>query len=91
VARGQRRKKERLTVSLSAETIRFLQVRQAEAQAPSMSAYLESVISDLQAKAELTAYEAATTDYYDKMSAAQIEEESEWGTIGAASLAQNED
>jgi len=32
-------------------------------------------------------YDVATTDYYDKLTAAQIEEEAEWGRLGAASLA----
>jgi len=91
VAQAHRGKKGRLTISLTPETIKFLQRRRVEAQAPSMSAYLEGVFRELQARAELASYQAAATEYYDKLGAAQAEEESNWGRFGTASLSRLDD
>jgi hypothetical protein len=43
-------KKKRLTVSLSHDTVEYLESARAQAQAPSMSAYFESIVRDLKAK-----------------------------------------
>jgi hypothetical protein len=88
--RTKQAKKERVTVSLSPDTVRYLEGRREETQAPSMSAYLESVVRDLRAKEQMASLEAAAIAYYDSLTPAQIKEESEWGRVGAASLSQFE-
>lgn len=55
-----------------------------------MSAYLENVVRDLQAKTQMALMEAATVAYYDNLSTAEIEEQSDWGEVGAASLSKLE-
>jgi hypothetical protein len=79
-------KKERITVSLSRDAVEYLESARAEAQAASMSAYFETIVRDLQAKAEMAAIEAATVAYYDNLGAGEIDEQAEWGRVGAASL-----
>lgn len=85
-----RQKKSRLTVSLSRDAVEYLQASRARAKAPSLSAYLEDVVKDLQARAEQDNLEAITTLYYDNLRPADVAEEADWGRIGAASLARLE-
>lgn len=87
----KRSKKSRLTVSLSRDAVAYLQASRARAQAPSLSAYLEDVVRDLQARAEMENLEASTAAYYDSLSAVDAAEESEWGRIGGASLSRLKD
>jgi hypothetical protein len=51
---------------------------------------LESLVQDLRAKTEMAAIEAQTAAYYDSLSEAQMEEQADWGTVGAASVSQLE-
>jgi hypothetical protein len=88
--KAKRSKKARLTVSLSREAVEYLQAARARAQSPSMSAYLGKIVEDLQARAELEKMEAKMVAYYDNLSAAEIEGQSDWGRVGAASLARLE-
>ena len=90
-SQAKRHGKARLTVSLSRVVVDYLETERARAQAPSMSAYFETIVRDLQAKAELAAMEAKVAACYDKLNAAEIAEEADWGRVGAASLAQLED
>jgi hypothetical protein len=83
-------RKERRTFSLSQNAISYLEAGCAETRAPSMSAYLENVVRDLQAKTQMALMEAATVAYYDNLSTAEIEEQSDWGEVGAASLSKLE-
>jgi hypothetical protein len=83
-------RKERLTVSVSRETREYLETACERAHAPSMSAFLESLVQDLRAKTEMAAIEAQTAAYYDSLSEAQMEEQADWGTVGAASVSQLE-
>ena len=84
-------KKERVTFSLSRDAVRYLEARCAETQAPSMSAYLENVVRDLQANAQMALVEAKMVAYYDSLSPVEIEEQSDWGRIGAESLSRLDD
>lgn len=84
-------KKERLTVSLSHDAVEYLEAGRARAQAPSMSAYFETLVKDIQAKAEMEKMEANMVAYYDNLSAAEMAEQSDWGRVGAASISRLED
>jgi hypothetical protein len=84
-------KKERLTVSLSHDTLKYLETARDDARAASMSAYLESLVRDLQAKAEMATIEAATVAYYDNLSSTEMDEQADWGRVGAASISRLED
>ena len=85
------RKKQRLTISLSSETRCYLEAARERAKSPSMSAYLESLVEDLRNREEMAALEAQAAAYYDHLSPKEIEEESEWGRAGAASVSRLED
>jgi hypothetical protein len=52
---------------------------------------VESIVRDLQAKVEMQKFEAATKAYYDGLTAAETDEQAEWGDVGAASLMQAEE
>lgn len=84
-------KKERLTLSLSHDSVKYLKVACAQTKAPSMSAYFETVVRELRAKTEMEIMEANMASYYDNLSAAEIAEQNDWGRIGAASVSQIED
>lgn len=84
-------KKERKTFSLSHDVVDYLETGRAQTQAESLSAYLETLVRDSQAKAEMATIEAATTAYYDNLSSAQMEEQADWGRVGAASISRLED
>ena len=90
MAQPKRARKERLTVSLSRSAVEYLESRRAQAQAPSMSAYLEALIRDVRAKAELDAMEASMAAYYDSLTPAQMEEDAQWGKMGAATISRLE-
>jgi hypothetical protein len=91
MARSAFAKKERKTFSLSHDVVDYLETGCAQTQADSLSAHLENLIRDLQAKAEMTTIEAATVAYYDNLSSAEMEEQSDWGRVGAASPSRLED
>jgi hypothetical protein len=83
--------KEKRTFSLSPDVVEYLETRCAETQAQSLSAYLESLIRELQARVEMQKLEAATKEYYDGLTAGDMDEQAEWGRVGAASVVQVEE
>ncbi|MGH2508388.1 MAG: hypothetical protein ACRDHZ_13465 [Ktedonobacteraceae bacterium] len=83
-------KKERLTVSLSHETREYLETERERAHSPSLSAYFENLIQALRAKAEMSVMEARATAYYDNLSETEMEEQADWGRVGAASISRLE-
>ena len=76
--------KERITVSLSREKVLFLKAHSGQRGAPSVSAYVERLVADAQARAELEKLSARTTLYYDSLSAKETEELSAWSELGAS-------
>jgi hypothetical protein len=88
---GPRGRKARVTVSLSRDVLEYLEAERARVQAPSLSAFFEAIVRDLQAKAETAAMEAKMMACYDKLGAGEMAEEADWGKVGAASLARLQD
>jgi hypothetical protein len=84
-----RRNKQRLTISLSPESVRYLKAARAERSAPSMSALFEKIVADLQDKSLLEEIDAKTQAYYDGLSDAEIKEQSSWGKLGVLGIAAN--
>jgi hypothetical protein len=83
--------KERITVSLSKEKVRFLKAHSGQRGAPSVSAYVERLVAVAQARAELEKLSAHTAQYYDSLSAKEAEELSAWGKLGESALATEEE
>lgn len=79
--------KERITVSLSRESAKFLRTVRAEAQSPSMSALFEKIVADLQGKTEMEQLDAKIIAYYDTLPESDSKEESAWAAVGEAALA----
>lgn len=82
-----RESKERLTVSLSRGSLKYLKVIRSQCKAPSMSALFERIVSDLQAKTELEQLDEKMDAYYDSLSESAIQEDRAWGALGEAALA----
>ena len=83
-------KKERITISLSRESVRFLRATRAETHAPSMSALFEKIVADLQSKAKQQNDEKQVQAYYDSLTPAAIQEDREMGAVGEAALAEKQ-
>ena len=83
--------KERITVSLSKEKVRFLKAHCGERGDPSVSAYVEQLVADAQARAQLEKLSANTALYYDSLTAKEAEELSAWGAAGESALAVEEE
>jgi hypothetical protein len=83
--------KERITVSLSRESAKFLRTIRSDTQSPSMSALIERIVADLQSKTEMDQLDAKVKTYYDALPESAIREESVWGALGEAALAVEED
>jgi len=83
--------KERITVSLSRDSVKFLRTIRAEVQSPSMSALFEKIVADLQGKVAMEQLDAKIRAYYDTLSDSDIKEESAWGAAGEAALLLDEE
>lgn len=81
------RGKDRITVSLSPESAKFLKKFRAQVQSPSMSALFETMVADLKGKAEMEQLDAKFQRYYDTLPEQAMKEESAWGAPGETALA----
>jgi hypothetical protein len=85
MARRQSRK-ERITVSLSGESIRFLKAFRAEIHSPSMSALFEKIVSDVKGRTEMEQLDDNIKAYYDSLPETSVQEDRAWGSLGEAAL-----
>jgi len=74
-------RKVRLTVSLQEDTVRFLQWRQAQVSAASMSACVENVVAACRRMTEAEQLHLQTVSYYDGVSDDARAEERAWGQL----------
>ena len=74
-------RRERLTVSLPSNTVRFLKQSTSQEKASSVSAYLETLIEAFQRNAEREQLNCRMLAYYDGLSDAAQAEEKAWGEI----------
>jgi hypothetical protein len=79
-------KKERMTISLSRESAKFLRATCSSTKAPSMSAFFEGIVADMQNRIEQENYERQMDAYYNSLTPTAIQEDREWGAIGEAAL-----
>ena len=63
--------KDRITVSLSKDKVRFLKAHSGQAGVPSVSAFVERLVGDAQARAKLEKLRTHTALYYDSLSAGE--------------------
>jgi len=82
--------KERITVSLSRESVRFLRTFRAETHSPSMSAALELIVAHLKGRSEMERLDEKVKAYYDSMQKSTIREDYTWGALGEAALSEEE-
>lgn len=79
--------KRRVTMSLSSESLLFLEHMRSETHSPSMSALVERILADLQGKAELEKIDSELRAHYDSLGEAARQEERDWGAVGEGGLA----
>jgi hypothetical protein len=82
--------KERITVSLAREKVRFLKADSGQ-RGSSVSAYVERLVAEAQTRAELEKLSAHTTLYYDSLSVKEAEELSAWGELGESAIGSEEE
>ena len=74
-----RARKSRKTFSLSAESVKYLELLRKETKRESMSSVLEEVIRQQQRSKELERISASFTSYYDSLSKEEQDEDRAWG------------
>ncbi len=79
-------RKSRVTLSLQEDSVRFLHQRQAEVKAPSVSAFVESLIASNRRELEMEALNLQTAAYYDAISAEECAENVAWGKLAEDEL-----
>ena len=79
--------KARITISLSRDKVRFLKAHRGQAGVSSVSAFIERLVAEAQARAELEKLGARTALYYDSLSSRETEEHAAWGELGELGLA----
>lgn len=80
-------RKERVTFTLSQDSLAFLQSFKEQANSSSLSATLDRMIAGVMRARALDALNANVSAYYDSLSPTELQEESAWGDVGAEGLA----
>ena len=83
----QRARKARITISLSKDKVRFIKAHSGQAGVRSVSAFIERLVAEAQARAESAKLSARTALYYDSLSPRETEEQRAWGRLGELGLA----
>jgi hypothetical protein len=83
--------KARITISLSKDKVRFIKAHRRQAGVSSVSAFIERLVAEAQARAELEKLGARTAVYYDSLSSRETEEQRAWGGLGELGLANTEE
>ena len=83
--------KARITISLSQDKVRFIKAHRGQAGARSVSAFIERLVAEAQARAELEKLGARAARYYDSLSSRETEEQRAWGELGELGLAHTEE
>ena len=83
--------KARITISLSKDKIRFIKAHREQAGVRSVSAFIERLVAEAQARAEHEKLAARTSLYYDSLSPREMEEQRAWGRLGELGLAHTEE
>ena len=80
------RPKERITVSLSQDAVKFLRALRAQVKSPSISALFERIIADLKRKREMEQFNKKIVAYYDSLSDLEQREDTAWAQLGESAL-----
>jgi hypothetical protein len=81
------RRKERVTVTLSPNSAAFVRKYSATEHVP-VSTALENMIEDYRRTRELAQLNANVASFYDSLPDPIVQEQSAWGAVGAAGLAE---
>jgi hypothetical protein len=83
--------KARITISLSKDKVRFIKAHSGQAGVRSVSAFIERLVAEAQARTESEKLAARTALYYDSLSALETKEQRAWGRLGELGLAHTEE
>ena len=84
-------RKARITISLSKDKVRYIKAHSGKAGVSSVSAFIERLVAEAQARAELEELGARTALYYGSLSSHETEEQRAWGELGELRLAHTEE
>ena len=79
--------KERVSFTLSRNSVEFIQRTKEEHNSSSLSATLDDMIEGVMRARALDALNANVAAYYDSLSPTEMQEETAWGEVGAEGLA----
>lgn len=80
-------RKERVTFTLSQDSLAFIQRTKEAHNSSSLSATLDRMIEGVMRARALDALNANVAAYYDSLSPTEMQEETAWGEVGAEGLA----
>ncbi len=83
--------KARITISLSRDKVRFIKAHSGQAGVRSVSAFIERLVAEAQARTESEKLGARTALYYDSLSELETKEQRAWGKLGELGLAHTEE
>jgi len=83
--------RERITISLSPDKVRFLKSHSRKRGVQSVSALVERLISEAQRREQYDQLNAHVSQYYDSLSEQEREEQRNWGELGALALTSREE
>jgi hypothetical protein len=81
-AHTTRRPKERISLSLSAEAVRYLKAYRERTRMPSLSALVEAMVADFRRARAMHRLSADVNAHYDSLSEEESREDSAWGEFG---------
>jgi hypothetical protein len=84
---GASQRKERVTVTLSPNSVAFVR-KYSATERIHVSTALESMIEDFRRTKELEQLNANVASFYDSLPDPIVQEQAAWGTVGAAGLAE---
>ena len=83
--------KARITISLSKDKVRFLKSHSGRVGASSVSAFIEQLVAEAEARAQLENLGVRTARYYDSLSSREAEEQRAWGELGERGVVATEE
>ncbi len=82
----QKQTRRRITLSVSADVVAYLQEFKRRSAAPSLSAAVDEMVAQFKMEKEKLSREALLSAYYDSLSQEEMNEDAAWGRLGAGTL-----
>jgi hypothetical protein len=84
-------RKAKKSYTLSPESVDFLEAQRKKRRATSISAVLDEILLAVRREAEMARINQSITDYYDSLSAEEMQELREWGDFAMSQFPTEDD